>query len=100
MQIINEELGCPFCKKGKVAVTIIPEYYSYKTARAIHQIKRIPVYHPEKIEVNSPKCPACGKSRREIKESLTSGNEKIGSNEERLKRMRDAGLPTKIEKKC
>lgn len=54
----------------------------------------MPHSHPEKIIVYE-RCPNCGKSKKEIKELLESGGI-TKSHEERLKRLREAGLPTKI----
>ena len=56
----------------------------------------IPQYHPEKVEVHN-KCPECGKSKKELKEVIAKGEGKQLSHEERLKRLRGAGLPTRIE---
>jgi len=92
----NEVIKCPFCKKGKIDITIIPEYYSYHSARAFGKVKRIPVVHPEKIEVHS-KCSVCKKSKKEIKEAIERGSIKQISHEERIKRLKKQGLPTKIE---
>ena len=39
----EEIIDCPFCKRGRVNITIIPEYYSTSAARAFGKIKRIPV---------------------------------------------------------
>ncbi len=92
----NEKIECPFCKHGKIDIRITPEYYSYAVSRISAGSKRIPIFHPEKIEVFS-KCSNCGKTRREIKEALESGSIKQLSHKERLKRLKEAGLPTKIE---
>jgi len=91
----NEIIDCPFCKKGKIDIVTTPEFYSYKTARAFGKAKKIPVVHPERIDVQN-KCPECGKSKQEIKEALISGTTNK-SHEERLKRIKDSGLPTRIE---
>lgn len=94
MNELAKEIDCPFCGKSKISIIIIPGFYSYNTSFAIHQKKRIPVYHPEKIEINSH-CPQCGTSKKNIKEAL--GKAKEISHEERLRRIKEAGLPTKLE---
>jgi len=94
----NETIECPFCKKSKIDVTTIPEYYSYHTARAFGKVKRIPVMHPEKTEVHNS-CPDCKASKKEIKEVLEKGTTQELSHEERLKRLKEAGLPARIESK-
>lgn len=93
--IENKEIECPFCKKGKINVTIKSEYYSYHTSHISAKNQKIPVYHPERIEVNSS-CPNCGKSKAEIKEAIKQGTLGL-SHEDRVKRLRDAGIPTRIE---
>lgn len=92
----NETINCPFCNKGKIDITIIPEHYSYHSARAFGKVKKIPVVHPEHIEIHF-KCPKCGKSKKELKEVIEKGTIKQLSHEERLKRLRESGLPTQIE---
>jgi hypothetical protein len=90
----DEEIDCPFCKKGKIAITTIPEHYSYSCARAFGKVKRIPVVHPERITVHNS-CKNCKKSKAEIKEAMQHGTTK--SHEEILKRIKASGLPTRIE---
>jgi endogenous inhibitor of DNA gyrase (YacG/DUF329 family) len=94
----NETIDCPFCGKGKINITIIPEYYSYKTARAFGKVKRIPVVYPEKIEIHN-KCPNCGRPTKEIKEALERGQTKELSHQEYIERLKKRGLPLIIESK-
>ena len=91
----NEEIDCPFCKKNKIAITTIPEHYSYHSARAFGKVKRIPVVHPERVTVHNS-CKNCGKTKQEIKEGIIKGSYGI-SHHDRLKRLKEAGLPTRIE---
>jgi transcription elongation factor Elf1 len=91
----NEEIDCPFCGKARISVTTTPGYYSYSAARAFGKVKNIPVYHEEKVEVASD-CPACGKTRKEIKEVVENGGKPPKTFEERLARMRESGLPVKF----
>ena len=93
-----ETVKCPLCQLGEIAVTTRPEYYSYKTARAIHQIKRIPVHHPEQVKIESS-CPNCKASKSDIKDALDSGSGKKVSHEDLLKRLKESGLPLILESK-
>lgn len=94
----TEKVKCPFCQIGEVEVTTKPEYYSYHAARAFGKVKQIPVYHTEQIKVES-NCPNCKAKKIDIKESLQTGNDKRMSHEDRLKRLRDSGLPLVLESK-
>jgi endogenous inhibitor of DNA gyrase (YacG/DUF329 family) len=92
-----EDVDCPFCGKAKVRVTFIPGYMSWSVSRIAAGAKRTRYFHDPRIKVHG-KCPNCGKSNEEIKEALESGG-KLISHEERLKRLREAGLPTQIVNK-
>jgi rubredoxin len=91
-----DRIQCPFCNKTFIDIIITPEYYSYTTSRISAKSKKIPSYHPERIEIHS-KCPNCGASKAEIKEAFERGQTKQVTHEDRLKRMHEAGLPTRIE---
>ena len=95
----NETIECPFCRKGNIDITVTREYYSYRTARAFGKVKRIPVVHPEKIEIHS-KCPNCGKSKKEIKQALERGQTRELSHKESIEMLKKRGLPLRIETKC
>lgn len=89
---INEEVDCPFCGKAKISVTRMQSYYSFQAARAFGKVKRIPVYHEERVDVHSS-CPACGRTKKEIKEVLEQGKTKVLSHEERIEMLKKRGLP-------
>ncbi len=91
----DEEIKCPFCLKGKIIVTTIPEHYSTHAARAFGKVKRIPVRHNEKVNVHS-KCPNCGKSKNEIKEVIKKGKTKVLTHKERIAMLKKRGLPLVI----
>lgn len=91
----NEEIDCPFCGKAKISVTTTEGYYSFNAARAFGKVKRIPVYHEEKVEVSS-NCPVCGKTKKEIKEVLEKGQTKVLSHEKRIEMLKKRGLPLVI----
>ena len=94
--IENKTVNCPFCQRGQINVLYTSEHMSVHTAHAAGKSSRIPNYHGERYEVYSI-CPECRKSKTEIKEVLEEGGMKPKSHSERLKRLHDAGLPTKIE---
>jgi len=90
---------CPFCNKGKIDVIYTSEHMTvHSTFSAGGRKKMMPNYHPEKYDVSS-KCPVCGASKNEIKKALERGTTKEISHEERIRRLKEAGLPTKIETK-
>lgn len=95
MNTINETIDCPFCGKGKIDTTKIPEYYTTKYARAFGKVKSIPLVHPERIEVHN-NCPICGKTKKEIKEVLEKGQTRVLSHEERISMLKKRGLPLVI----
>lgn len=94
--IQRETVKCPFCGKGDIELIRTLDWYSEHRAHAAGRSAMIPHYHPEKIEIRN-KCPNCGKSKKNLKEAIERGTSKEMSHEERLKRIKAAGLPTKIE---
>jgi rubredoxin len=90
-----KDVGCPICKKAKIRVAFVSGWMEWKVSRIAAGAKRTPFFHDPKIKVHS-KCPECKASREEIKEALERGGKKM-SHEERLKRIKEAGLPTVIE---
>lgn len=94
----NETIDCPFCGKGKIETTKIPEYYTTSHARAFGKVKAIPQVHPERFQVHN-KCPVCGKSQKEIKEVLERGQTKVLSHEERIAMLKKRGLPLVLDSK-
>jgi len=94
----DKEIDCPLCGKTKINVTITPQHYTYSTARAFGKVKRIPVVHPERIQIHS-KCSNCNASKQNIKDALESGTIGKQSHKDLLKRLKESGLPTKIESK-
>jgi transcription elongation factor Elf1 len=97
-KIEKETVDCPFCNKGKIDTTKMPEFYSMTYARAFGKVKGIPKVHPERIEVHN-NCPVCGKSKKEIKEVLETGKTKVLSHEERIAMLKKRGLPLVLESK-
>lgn len=93
--IENKTVKCPFCKEGDIDILYTSEHMSVHTTHAAGKSAKIPNYHPEKYEVYND-CPNCKKKKGEIKEVLKNGGTPPVSHEERLKRIKAAGLPTMI----
>jgi hypothetical protein len=87
-------IECPFCKEKTIKIMHSPEVYTTQTIRVGSNRKTIPNLTKAKDEVLSEKCSNCEKSRKEIQKALKEGPKM--SHEELLKRIKEAGLPTKI----
>jgi hypothetical protein len=89
-------LECPFCRKGKIKVFHKEGYLQPKVSRISAGSKA--TYHrvPDTYEVLEA-CPRCGRSKKEIRRAFESGETKDIPHEERLERIRKAGLPTRLE---
>lgn len=90
-----EDVDCPICKQAKVRISFVAGYMTWSVSRIAAGSKRTPYFHDPKVRPMSA-CPACKATRQEIKEALERGGQKA-SHEERLRRIREAGLPTKID---
>ena len=88
-------IQCPFCGKDTITILHIPFVSNTFTSkcRAGGKITNI---QKERHNVISG-CSGCGKSLKEVEKALNSGKTKEVSHEERLKRIRESGLPTIIE---
>lgn len=84
---------CPNCGKESVEAWLYPSYLGHHTSRISKGAKTTYYKEKERFELASG-CPECGKNLKELQEI-----EKYGklTHEERLKRMREAGIPTRIE---
>ena len=92
-EVLTEE--CPFCKQKTINVIHIEETFSAKRTRIRAGRSTKYVKSPERYEILVEKCSNCGKSKKEIEKSLKQGKEL--SNEEIIRRMKEAGLPLKIK---
>lgn len=90
-----EDVDCPICKQAKVRVSFVAGYMTWHVSSIAAGSKRTPYFHDPRVRVQSS-CPACKATRQEIKDALERGGQKA-SHEERLRRIREAGLPTVIE---
>lgn len=96
--MVQETLtNCPFCGKLTISILHIPFVANTFTSKC-RAGGRNTVYQKERYDVLSG-CEACGKSQKEIEKALNEGSTKQVSHEERLRRLREAGLPLKIESK-
>ena len=91
------EIECPFCKKAKVRMFHKEGYYQAKVSRISAGAKTTYHWVPDTYEVLED-CPNCGKSKKEIQKALEGEiSTKKLSHEERIKRIKESGLPTRIE---
>ena len=85
-------INCPFCSKLTITILHIPLTVSKVSSRcrAGGTTKKV---QKEKYDILSG-CEACGKSKKEVEKALNEGKQL--SHEEKLKRFKDAGLPTRF----
>lgn len=92
----EKEIECPFCKKGKIRMHYQEGYLQAQTSRISGQTKQTFHRVGEKHIVQNG-CSVCKKTSKEIEKALDTGMIREVSHKERLKRLKDAGLPTRIE---
>src|SRR5437667_377120 len=87
----------PFCDKSEIDVIYTPARVERKISRGRGINKTTPTWIEERYEVIKD-CPSCSKTASQIEKALSKGTEesKSPSRQEILKRLRDAGLPTKV----
>jgi len=90
------ELECPFCHGSRVRVFHKESYLQGKKSHIAAGDKTKFYRKPDTYEVLED-CPNCRKTAREIQRAYETGIVREPSREERLERMRRAGLPTRIE---
>jgi len=96
-RVDKETVPCPFCGRGLVEVTHESGYVSWNVSRISAGTKRTKYYHDPRTIVHSS-CPECRASKQQIRQAIESGG-KSKSHEERVERMKSAGLPTAIEER-
>lgn len=91
------KVRCPFCDKGEIDAVYTPARVERRISRGSGINKTTPTWIDERYEVIKD-CPNCGKTANQIEKALSKGAEesKPPSREQILKRLRDAGLPTKV----
>jgi len=90
------EVKCPFCGAEGVRAFVKPSYLQATTSRISAGAKT--TYHrvPASVAYQGS-CPKCGKTAKEMQEATRTGITQRMTHEERLQRIREAGLPTVIE---
>lgn len=92
----ESEIECPFCGKGRIRMYHQEGYLQARTSRISAGAKQtFHKVHDKYIVQN--KCSNCGKSAKEIERALETGRTKELSHEDRLKRLKEAGMPTRVE---
>ena len=89
-------MTCPFCGKGKVNVYHKEGFIQAKTSRISAGGKQTFYKKPDEYHVQND-CPECGKSKKEIERAFETGITRKKSHQEKLNRLKEAGLPTRIE---
>lgn len=89
------EIECPFCGKTGVKALFKPSYLEHKTSRISEGAKTQYYRVPDSYEVMGG-CPHCGKSEEDVKRAFETGMTREVTHQERLERLRKAGLPTRI----
>ena len=91
-----ESIECPFCEKGEIRIhKTLPIKKENISTTVGGRRARTGSQTPEKEEVQND-CPKCGAKRKDIQKKLKEGVTKTPSNREILKRLQEAGLPTKV----
>jgi len=85
---------CPFCNIGEITISYVPSSVRFKKG-SWGGSRPGAIRSQEHSSIQEDKCPNCGKTKREIQAKLDG--EMVVSTEERIKRLRDSGLPTQIE---
>lgn len=85
--------NCPFCGKLTITILHIPFVANTFTSKC-RAGGRNTRYQKERFDVMSG-CDECGKTRKEVENALNSSG-KEQSHEDRLRRLKESGLPTKI----
>ncbi len=90
-------LKCPFCDRGDIEAVYQPSRVEKRMSRGSGFNGMTPIHIDERYTI-SMDCPKCGKKGSEIERALNrgEGKRKAPSNEEILKRLKEAGLPTKV----
>jgi len=92
----EKNIKCPFCDKGEIKAIYTPQIKMEKMARGSAVSKRSTQFTKEKYHVLND-CSNCSVSSGKIEKALNSGEDyRKPSRESVLKRMRKAGLPTRI----
>ena len=92
------ELECPFCGKAKIKTYHKEGYIQAKTSRISSGGKQT-FHRVDDKYIVAADCPNCGKNAKEIESAFNRGVTREIPHEERVERMRKAGVPTAFEDK-
>jgi hypothetical protein len=87
-------IECPFCGKESIKVLRIPFVKQVKSSQCRAGGKNTRIQKSGEDILSG--CSECGKSKEEVIAAL-EGNDKKMTDEQKLKRLREAGLPTTME---
>ena len=93
----HAEIECPFCGKVGVRAFHKPSHLEGKRTHISAGTKTRHYRVPESYDVLSG-CPHCGKAREQIERAFETGLTRDVTHEERLRRLRAAGLPTTVQR--
>lgn len=90
-------LKCPFCDKGDIEAVYQPSRVEKRMSRG-SGFNRMTLVRIDEKYIVTMDCPKCGKKGSHIERVLNKGEgkSKPPSNKEILKRLKEAGLPTKV----
>jgi hypothetical protein len=89
-------IECPFCSEKTVRAVCFPPTTKIRRSRSASAGTKIHIYKISEKYLVVSDCSNCGKTKKEIERALKEG--KQPSNEEIIKRIREAGLdPTKLK---
>lgn len=92
------ELDCPFCGKAKVK-TFHKEGFLQARKSSISAKSATTFYRRPDTYIVIDDCPNCKKTAKEIEQAFNKGITREIPHEERVERMRKAGIPTAFEDK-
>lgn len=91
-----KRIECPFCENGEIEIHhTLPIKKENISTTVGGRRARTGSQTPEKEEVQND-CPKCGAKRKDIQKKLKEGLIKTPSNKDILRRLKEAGLPTKV----
>lgn len=90
------EIECPFCGKGKIRM-FHQEGYMQARKSSISNKSSFSYHRVGDSYIVQNGCSECGKSVKEVQKALDTGITKKIPHKERLKKMKDQGMPTRIE---
>ena len=92
------ELDCPFCCKAKIKAHF-KEGFLQARKSSISAGSKFTYYKRPDTYMVAEDCPNCHKTHKEIEQAFNRGITKEVPHEDRVKRLKDSGLPTVVEDK-